>query len=142
MKQRTLVLVLLALACPAAQAASPTPASPELVIRSTTVNAHPWTAEVEDNICGIANLKRVSKPAAVDYEQLLGETPQIRELERKDIDPDSVQGRALRKAARTLITKSCEKARKAEGYCSVWKAISHEDGRTIPDITEDVLEHF
>ena len=137
MKQHVLVLALLGLTYTGV--AQATPASSSL---STTVNAHPWVAEVEDNICGIANLKRVSRPALVDFEKLLAETPQIKELERKHIDPDSVQGRALRRAARTLITKSCEKARKTGGHCSVWKAISHKDGRTIADITEDVLEHF
>ena len=92
MKQRTLVLAFLALLSPAALQAAP--AAHERVAsatRSTTVNAHPWTADVEDNICGIANLKRVSKPATVDYEELLAETPQIQELERKDIRPERLQ---------------------------------------------------
>lgn len=101
-----------------------------------------WIAREADNICGISSLKRVTNPARVSYEVLLDATPQVREMKRKGVDPDSAEGQALRKDARTLITKASELVRKANGYCSVWKAIHHTDGRAIPDITALVLQRF
>jgi len=103
---------------------------------------HEWIAKDSDNICGISALKRVTNPSLVDYEQLFESTPQIKEMKRRDIDPDSTEGKALRKGAQTLITKSSELVRVAKGHCSVWKAIANKDGRTIPDVTQDVLERF
>jgi hypothetical protein len=103
---------------------------------------HGWIAEESDNICGITALKRVTNPAKVDYDHLYQATPQIKEMKRRDIDPESAEGKALRKGAATLITKSSEIVRKAKGHCSVWKVISHNDGRKISDVTQDVLERF
>lgn len=144
MKHRTLVatLALLILTGSTQATESVAPQGRDDAVISASPAKHAWSAEQEDNICGIATLKRVSKPALVDFEELLEATPQVQEMERDGIDPDSVEGKALRKAARTAITKACEKSRKAAGYCSVWKSISHEDGRSIPDITEDVLERL
>ena len=34
------------------------------------------------------------------------------------------------------MREKAEAVRVAQGYCSVWKSISHKDGRTIPDITD------
>ncbi len=101
-----------------------------------------WVAKEDDNICGISDLKKVTNPAKVDYGELLESTPQIREMKRKGIDPESTEGKALRKGARTLITKTSELVRVAKGHCSVWKVISHKDGRKIPDVTEDVIDRF
>ena len=103
---------------------------------------HDWIAREADNICGIASLKRVTNPARVSYDVLFAATPQVREMKRKGIDPDSAEGKALREEARTLITKSCQRVRKTQGHCSVWKAIRHQDGRAIPDVTGLVLQHF
>ena len=103
---------------------------------------HHWNADDEDNICGISDLKKVTNPAKVDYDHLLERTPQVKEMKRKKIDPDSTEGKALRKGARTLITKTSELVREAKGHCSVWKVISHKDGRKIPDVTDDVLDRF
>jgi len=101
-----------------------------------------WEARESDNICGIHNLKRVTRPAVVNYDELLAATPQVQEIDRKGIDPESAEGRALLKGAHTLITKTCEVVRIVEGYCSVWKVISHKDGRVIPNITGSVLERL
>lgn len=143
MKQRTLAAVLVLALAGSAHAGAPRATTDDRgTLGPIALPAHPWTADEEDFICGIENLEHVSHPAVVDYEELYEATPQIREMEEEGIDPDSVEGRALRKAARKLIIKSCQKVREAESHCSVWKAISHEDGRDIPDITEDVLELF
>lgn len=99
-----------------------------------------WIAKEEDNIVGIRDLDKVSRPARVDYDALMEATPQMKELRRRDLDPNSPEGKALRKAARTLVTKKCQAARAAGGYCSVWKAIASSDGRAVPDLTDTVLD--
>lgn len=99
-----------------------------------------WVAEDDDNICGIKDLKKVSNPAKVDYDDLWAATPQIKEMKEKKIDPESTEGKALRSQAKTLITKTCELVRSAKSYCGVWKSIKNEDGRKVPDVTDDVKE--
>ena len=101
-----------------------------------------WIASSDDNLCGIDDLKKVTNPGKVDYKELLDSTPQIKEMKRKNIDPGSTEGQALRKGAKTLITKSCQAVRKARGFCGVWKVIRNKDGRVIPDVTEDVAARF
>jgi hypothetical protein len=109
---------------------------------SIDIEGHSWIAEKEDNICGIKDLKKVTKPALVDYEELLEATPQMKEIKRDEIDPGSTKGKALRKAARTLISKTAEVVRKENGHCGIWKAIAHKDAREIADVTEDIVERF
>jgi len=99
-----------------------------------------WVADEDDNICGIKDLKKVSNPAKVDYDDLWDATPQIKKMKEKKIDPESTEGKALRSQAKTLITKTCELVRAAKGHCGIWKTIKNEDGRKIPDVTEDVKE--
>jgi hypothetical protein len=106
------------------------------------VLADGWVAEDDDNICGIKDLKKVSNPAKVDYDDLWDATPQIRQMKEKKIDPESTEGKALRSQAKTLITKSCELVRAAKSYCGVWKTIKNQDGRKVPDLTDDVKEKF
>jgi len=113
-------------------AARPTPA--------VTPFEEKWIADEEDNICGIKDLKKVSNPAKVDYDDLWAATPQIKKMKEKKIDPESAEGKALRSQAKTLITKTCELVRAAKGHCGVWKAIRNEDGRKVPDVTSDVKE--
>ena len=140
MKSRSsLIIVTLSLVLGGFVNAHPAPpAEPTSEVAPT----HNWIAKESDNICGISALRKVTNPAKVDYDHLYEATPQIKEMKRKDIDPDSAEGKALRKGARTLITKSSELVRKAKGHCSVWKVIRHKDGRKIPDVTQDVLERF
>jgi hypothetical protein len=101
-----------------------------------------WVADEDDNICGIKDLKKVSNPAKVAYGDLWDATPQIKKMKEKKIDPESVEGKALRNQAKTLITKTCETVRATKGHCGVWKAIKNEDGRKVPDLTEDVKEEM
>ena len=99
-----------------------------------------WIANEDDNICGIKDLKKVSNPAKVDYEDLWDATPQIKKMKEKKIDPESAEGKALRSGAKTLITKTCENVREAKSHCGVWKTIKNEDKRTVPDVTKDVKD--
>jgi hypothetical protein len=118
-----------------AQAHPTSPASQELLEGK-------WIADEDDNICGIKDLKKVSNPAKVDYDDLWDAAPPIKKMKEKKIDPESTEGKALRNQARTLITKTCELVRAAKGHCGVWKAIKNEDGRIVMDVTDDVKSRF
>lgn len=141
MKTRSLICLTMSLALGGFVRAHPAP-----IVDSTEeveqVAGHGWIAEESDNIAGIRDLKKVTKPAVVNYETLLSATPQMKELDRRGIDPDSPEGKALRNGARTLITKTCQIVRRAKGHCSVWKVIAHKDGRSIPNVTYDVIDRF
>jgi hypothetical protein len=104
--------------------------------------ASDWICKEEDNVCGISDTAKTSNPAKVDYPTLLDATPQIKEMKRDKIDPNSAEGKSLRKRAATLITKTCEVVRQSKGHCGVWKAIKHKDGRIIADLTDDVKAKF
>ena len=108
------------------------------VLEANAVLEAKWIAEEDDNICGIKDLKKVSNPAKVDYDALWDATPQIKQMKEKKIDPESTEGKALRSQAKTLITKTCELVRAAKSYCGIWKSIKNEDGRKVPDVTDDV----
>jgi hypothetical protein len=103
------------------------------------VNSPSWDAKAADNICGISNLRKVSNPATVDYQKLLLSTQQIKRMKKEKVSPDSTLGKLLRAEAAVLITKGCEDARVALGYCSVWKSITNTDGRAVPRITDKVV---
>lgn len=132
-----LSLVLLSLVFGGVARSEPRPAA-EAAAESLVPAEDKWVADEDDNICGIKDLKKISNPAKVDYDALWDATPQIKKMKEKKIDPESTEGKALRSEAKTLVTKSCELVRSAKGYCGVWKTIKNEDGRTVPDITDDV----
>jgi len=95
-----------------------------------------WEASSSDNICGISDISKVSKPAIVSYSRLLNTTPSMKQLIRDGIDPASAEGKILVGKANSTVIKACQKVRKSLGHGSVWKNISHTDGRTVPDITD------
>lgn len=97
-----------------------------------------WVVDRADNICGLDDPKMLSKPAKVDYDGLLKATAEMKKIKDDKIDPNSPQGIQLRQAAATRVQKAADKVRAADGYCSVWKSIRHQDGRSIPDITDAV----
>jgi hypothetical protein len=116
------------------------PAPAAIAVVSESWFGDKWIADADDNICGIKDLKKVSNPAKVDYDGLWDATPQIKQMKDKKIDPESTEGKALRSQAKTLITKTCELVRSAKGHCGIWKAIKNEDGRKVPDLTDDVKD--
>jgi hypothetical protein len=95
-----------------------------------------WIVDRADNICGLDDAKMLSKPAKVDYDALLKLTAEMKKMRDDKIDPSSPEGIRLRQAAVDRVRSAADKVRVAEGYCSVWKQIRHQDGRTIPDITD------
>jgi hypothetical protein len=150
-----LSLILLCLASGSSAHSHPAPAAPAFSPAAPAVHAYAstpfafpepprveakWVADEDDNICGIKDLKKVSNPAKVDYDDLWDATPQIKKMKEKKIDPESTEGKALRNQAKTLITKTCELVRSAKGHCGVWKTIKNADGRTVPNVTDDVKD--
>jgi len=133
--------LLLVLACGGLAQAHPDPSAAGALLEAARVGDK-WVADLDDNICGIKDLKKVSNPAKVDYDGLWDATPQVKKIKEKKIDPESTEGKALRSQAKTLITKSCELVRAAKGHCGVWKAIKNEDGRTVQDVSDDVKSKF
>jgi len=101
-----------------------------------------WIVRPSDNICGIADPRKISNPAKVDYDVLFEATPEIRQMRRERIDPSSARGKQLRRAANELITKAAETVRRERGHCGIWKAIRNRDGRQIPDVTDAVRARF
>lgn len=97
-----------------------------------------WILEEADNICGLREKRKLSNPAAVDWTALLDETPEMRRIQRDGIDPETPEGIQLRQRARERLTRHCKSEMDAQGHCSVWKTISHRDGRAITDITAAV----
>jgi hypothetical protein len=95
-----------------------------------------WVVDRADNICGLDDAKMLSKPAKVDYDALLKATTEMKKIRDDKIDSSSPEGIRLRQAAVDRVRSAADKVRVAEGYCSVWKEIRHQDGRTIPDITD------
>jgi hypothetical protein len=97
-----------------------------------------WIARDEDHVCGLQVLEQVSSPARIDYDVVLEATEEYRQLRRDGIDPASARGQALTNAAKRRATSAARTHMESTGYCSVWKAIRHRDGRNVPDITEAV----
>ena len=118
---------------------SPEPASTSL---SSVEVASDWVANDDDHICGLSALRALSDPAKVDYPELWEATPEIKRMKDEAIDPDSAEGIQLQQAAKDRILDACKSVQNARNHCSVWKAIEHEDGRSIPDITKKVKAKF
>ena len=140
MKIRTalhaLLLPLLLASGPAAWGhAAPADADPAPL---TVAQSPGWSANSSDHLAGISDLKKVSNPAVVDYDQLYEATEEIKKMRKEKIDPDSAKGRSLRQQAAERVTKAANAIRKEKRHCSVWKAISHKDGRKVDDITAEV----
>jgi hypothetical protein len=95
-----------------------------------------WVVDRADNICGLDDAKMLSKPAKVDYDALLKVTSEMKKMRDDKIDTSSPEGIRLRQAAVDRVRIAADKVRVAEGYCSVWKQIRHQDGRAIPDVTD------
>jgi hypothetical protein len=97
-----------------------------------------WNVKAADNICGLRDASQLSNPAKVDFKALLDATPELKKIRDEKIDPASSEGIRLNNEAVNRIAKACETVRVANSYCSVWKEVSHKDGRAIPDVTEKV----
>jgi hypothetical protein len=66
----------------------------------------------------------------------------MKKIKAEKIDPKSPDGIRLTTEATNRVTQACEAVQKANGYCSVWKAIKHKDGRAVTDISSQVTAQF
>lgn len=101
-----------------------------------------WQARATDNVVGLADLKKLSNPARIDYDHVLDATPEMQEIRRERIDPDSPKGRSLRQQGSDRVTKASQAAMIDLGHCSVWKAISHSEGRQVPNVSQAVKDRL
>lgn len=98
----------------------------------------PYIVDKDDAICGLSEPRQLTNPAKVDFDALLAATKEIKELKRNKISPSSAKGIELTTKARTRVRDACESIRTANGYCSIWKAISRRDRTAITDVTAAV----
>ena len=115
----------------------PAPAPAALAAGQET-SATGWRAQAEDNIVGLRDPKKLSNPSLVDYSALMAATAEMKRIKREGIDESSPEGIQLKNRAAGKVATACETVMNAEGHCSVWKTISHEDGRTVTDLTTKV----
>ena len=101
-----------------------------------------WEASASDNICGLHDLDQLSKPAVLNFERCLGATPEMKRLKKEGIRPQSPEGIQLRSGAVDRVTKAANLVREAGGFCSVWKSITHKDGKRVPDLTSRVIGQY
>jgi hypothetical protein len=110
--------------------------SPELATQA--LSERDWLVKQADNICGLKSPNQLSKPAKVNYQDLLDATPEMKKMRDDKIDRNTPEGIRLRTGAVNRVNAACEKIRVANGYCSVWKEIKRKDGQAVADITAKV----
>jgi hypothetical protein len=99
----------------------------------------PWQADASDNICGVTSLRQVTNPAKLDYRAVLAATPEMKDLKRRGIAEGSAEGQILRQRAVDHVRRLGSQVMRKNGHCSLWKDISHRDGRRIRDLSTDVI---
>lgn len=137
MRSCCLILVLGAALSPAAESAD-AHRTPDLVEPCDDGRGTPFIVLKSDNICGLDEPRQLATPARVDYDVLLEETPEVKEIRRDKIDITSSKGITLMTKARSRVLKACESVRIDNGYDSIWKSITRRDHRAVPDVTETV----
>jgi hypothetical protein len=108
-------------------------------VAQEALGASGWRAEARDNICGLSNTRHVTNPAVLDYKAVLRATPEMKDLSSRDIDPRSAEGQILKQRAVDNVRRAGSKVMNKSGNCSLWKAISHRDGREVKDLTDQVV---
>jgi hypothetical protein len=115
---------------------------PGLLVSGPVVSGRDWLLKAADNVCGLRDPNQLTYPALIDFEACLEATPEMRRVRDQGIDPKGAEGIQLRSAAVSRLTNACESVRATNGHCSVWKAIRHKDGRSIPDVSSQVIALF
>ena len=134
----SITLALAALLYPTA----PEAAAPIAAAQQELVFGRDWVARAVDSICGLRDVNQVSNPATVDFQACLDATPEMKKARQDKIGLDTPEGIRLLNEATNRVTDACEVVRSSNGYCSVWKAIKHKDGRAVSDVTELVKAQY
>jgi hypothetical protein len=134
-KWLSLALLLTSSMSPSAHAApSYEQTAPEAL--STTAS---WSTLSKNNICGLTNPRQLTQPARIDYRAALEATVEMKDLKQRGISLDSAEGQILRERAADRVRQIGSKLMKKRGHCSLWKEISHRDGRQVPDLTSALI---
>ena len=98
-----------------------------------------WRARSADNICGLSILRQVNDPARLDYKRVLEATPEMKDLVRRGIKPNSAEGQILHQRAVDRVRRASSLVMQRKDHCSIWKRISHRDARKVRDRTSEVI---
>ncbi len=98
-----------------------------------------WSAISKNNICGLTNPRQLTQPARIDYRAALEATAEMKDLKRRGISLNSAEGQILREKAADRVRRVGSKLIRKRGHCSLWKEISHCDGRQVPDLTSALI---
>lgn len=101
-----------------------------------------WQIRETDHICGLKNANQLSNPALIDFTAVRDATEEMKTLKREGIDPSSPRGQQLVNRATRRVTDASKKVLAETGHCSIWKAITHADGRAVADVTAAVRENL
>lgn len=101
-----------------------------------------WRVREADHICGLKNPNHLSHPAAIDFDEVMGATEEMKTLVREGIDRSSPRGQQLVSRATRRVTDAAKAVMAESGHCSIWKSISHSDGRSIPAVTAEVRRNL
>ena len=101
-----------------------------------------WVAKRADNICGLKDAKKLSTPASIDLNKVLRATTEFKEIQRKGLKKGDAEYHLLYNQALTRLTNAAGKAQQANGHCSIWKKVSHSDGRAVTDLTAAVMANL
>ena len=135
-------LALLLLAASAAVVSAPEARGAVVELRAGTAAVFGWVVDDADHVCGIRHPGHISNPATVDFRRAMSSTEEMKRLKRDGIDPNSARGQALTNAAKRRVRDAASTVKDNLGHCSVWKSIRHTDGRSVADITDQVISAF
>ena len=134
----TLAALAILLSCNIGPSAQAAPAALQ-VSPTARVGAAAWRADSKDNLCGLKNPRHLTQPALINYRSVLEQTPEMIDLRQRGISLDSAEGQILRERAVDRVRNVGSKLMKKRGHCSLWKEISHRDGRMVPDLTSELI---
>lgn len=109
------------------------------LLRTDPIRGSDWIVKSSDSICGVSRARHITNPAEVDYQKLLDATAEMKELKREKIDKSSAHGQTLVILATQRVREAAKAVMTEKGHCSVWKEVSHKQGKHITDLTSEIL---
>jgi hypothetical protein len=115
------------------------PSYEQAASETLSATASSWSTISKNNVCGLTNPRQLTQPARIDYRTVLEATAEMKDLKQRGISLDSAEGQILRERAADRVRQIGSKLMRKRGHCSLWKEISHRDGRQIPDLTSALI---
>jgi len=97
-----------------------------------------WNVREANHICGLSSANQLSHPALIDFDAVMAATVEMKTIRREGIDPSSPRGQQLVNRASRHVADAAKRVMADASHCSIWKAVSHSDGRAISDVTAQV----